>query len=74
MSGYNIFVSQPGAKRALRTHTDTMFLTVHKLRQPIREVTPELLAELEKDYVAETMEEYQLYLARENSPRFEVLP
>lgn len=74
MSGYNVFVSKPGAKRALRTHADTMFLTVHKLRQPIQEVTPEILAELEREYVAETMEEYQRYLAHENSPRFEVLP
>lgn len=57
--GPRTFVSEAGVKRAFYLHEDTLFSTVHRLRDPnMRD-----LNELEKEFVAATDVEYKAFLA-----------
>lgn len=62
MQGYQVFISQPGAKRCLVIHRDTVFTTIHRLRDPDQRD----IETLEREYVARTAEEFERYLALES--------
>lgn len=60
--GPHTFVSEAGVKRAFYAHEDTLFCTVHRLRDPnMRD-----LEELEKEFVAVTDTEYKAFLLTHN--------
>lgn len=64
-TGHNSFVSHPGVKRAIYTHSDVVFMTVHRTD----ETDPDKLFDL---MTAETYEEFdRLELTQQH---FEVLP
>lgn len=59
-------VSEAGTKRAVHAHTDTIWTTIH-----LTDKTD--LAEIEKELIAETYEEYENFLLEgENMKKIEV--
>lgn len=64
-AGYHIFKSMPGTKRALFTHSDTIFLTIHRTDETDIDKLMDLMT-------VETWEEFERL--PNLSERFEVLP
>lgn len=58
MKGPHTFISKAGIKRALYIHEDTLFTTIHRLRDPDERD----LDELKKEYVTETIQEYEEFM------------
>jgi hypothetical protein len=58
MKGPHTFISKAGIKRALFIHQDTVFTTIHRLRDPDERD----LDALKKEYVAETIAEYEEFM------------
>jgi hypothetical protein len=58
MKGPHTFISKAGIKRALYIHEDTIFSTIHRLRDPDERD----LDALKKEYVTETNAEYEQYM------------
>jgi hypothetical protein len=58
MKGPHTFISKAGIKRALYIHSNTLFTTIHRLRDP----NERDLDALKKEYVAETIAEYEQFM------------
>ena len=66
ISGFMPMVSEAGTKRALHAHTDTIWTTIHLTNSTD-------LAEIEKELIAETYEEYENFLLEgKNMKKIEV--
>ena len=63
------FVSKPGIKRALWIIEDTIFLTIHRLRDPDERRIPIL----EDEYISRTEEDFSRYIDALPVPKIEEL-